>query len=54
MSRKNKELKKLRKAVRKEKEKIAGAVVNDFRIFVNELPLRKRIKLAWKIITKTY
>ena len=44
----------MRKLVRKERDKITDSIVNDFRVFVNELPIRKRIKLAWKILIKTY
>jgi hypothetical protein len=44
----------MRKAVRREKEKVAGSVVDDFRIFINELPFKKRLSLAWRILWKTY
>jgi hypothetical protein len=44
----------VRKAVRREKEKVAGSVVDDFRIFINELPFKKRLSLAWRILWKTY
>jgi hypothetical protein len=43
-----------KKEIKKELNEKATIVVNDFRAFVKALPLRKRIKLAWKIVTKTY
>jgi len=45
-----KRIKKLRKEIRKQQMSIMG----DFRTFVKELPLGKRAKLAWKVLTKTY
>lgn len=51
---KKRQIKIRRRTYRKEMQKNAGKTVDEFRMFINELPLNKRIKLAWRIIRKTY
>jgi len=42
------------KKIRREAKKNQLRVVNDFRVFIKELSVKNRIKLAWKVLTKTY
>jgi hypothetical protein len=49
----NDKIKKFKKALRKEKHVIQAQVIDSWRLWVRSLPLKHRIKLAWKVIWRT-
>jgi hypothetical protein len=46
--------KRQRRAVRKVVNKKQNEIIDSFRKFIDGLPFKQRIKVAWKIITKTF
>ena len=50
----NKKAKLARKEFLARHEKVLNSAIGHFRFWYKGLPLRKRVKLAWKIIWRTF